>query len=620
MLYNILISIFAPLLAFIIAGVFAQSSKINFIGVICSFLIILSTISSFILFEIVSTEGNISVYLADFIYVGLLRVDFGFIIDPISAIMMITVGVVSSVVHVYSIGYMEHDEGFNKFFSYLGLFVFSMLVLVMSDNFIGLFIGWEGVGLCSWLLIGFWYEKKGISWYANEAFIMNRVADLGMLLAIFLIYHHVGSLKFEDVFVEVANLPHNVVVWIAGLLFIGAMGKSAQFPFHTWLADAMAGPTPVSALIHAATMVTAGVYLVIRVNVIFADAIFVSNFIVYLGAFVAVFAASMALVNRDLKKIIAYSTLSQLGYMFVATGLGAYSIALFHLMTHAFFKSLLFLGAGNIMHAMNDELDIKKMGGLYKYMKPTAILMIIASVALSGFYPFAGFFSKDKILEAAFSSGNFVVWLMLLVGAMMTAFYSFRLIMLVFFDRQKYLHEPHEAKLFMLIALIPLGVLAMFTGFFEGKFHAITIKIIPEFVMNIKHSTTIILMIITLTLVAISTAFAIFVYKSGFFKQSLENKNIYKILLNQYYIPQFYDKFFVKVYYIIANKCAKIDSAIIDRSVDFIAKTISNFGSKINKIHSGDLSLMIRWLVVGFLILLMLAVIIWARGLGWDIF
>ncbi|PSM52170.1 NADH:quinone oxidoreductase I, membrane subunit L [Campylobacter blaseri] len=607
MVYNILIALFAPLLASFIAGVFAQSKKNTLIGIISSFLIILSTLNSFILLEIVATEGDISIYLSDFIYVGMLKIDFGFIIDPISSIMMITVGVVSSIVHIYSIGYMEHDEGFNKFFSYLGLFVFSMLVLVMSDNFIGLFIGWEGVGLCSWLLIGFWYEKKGISWCANEAFIMNRIADLGMLIAIFLIYNYAGSLRYEDLFLAAPNLPKNIIFWIAGFLFIGAMGKSAQFPFHTWLADAMAGPTPVSALIHAATMVTAGVYLVIRINFVFSEAIFVSNFIVYLGAFVAVFAASMALVNRDLKKIIAYSTLSQLGYMFVAAGLGAYSIALFHLMTHAFFKSLLFLGAGNIMHAMNDELDIKKMGGLYKYMKPTAILMILGSLALCGFYPFAGFFSKDKILEAAFSSDYFIIWIMLLIGAMMTAFYSFRLIMLVFFGKAKYEHHPHEAKIFMLIALAPLGILSLTAGFSDSKFHMFINKVVPDFVINIEHSVAIYLIVITLVLVALSTIFAIYAYKFDIFKPKLENNLIYKLLLNQYNIPKLYSKVFINGYYKIANICVNLDNTIIDKTVDCMANSISKLGEKTDEIHSGNLSLMLRWLVAGFVVLLLLA-------------
>jgi len=297
-----------------------------------------------------------------------LTIPFGFVVDKVSVTMMVVVTTVSTVVHIYSNGYMDHDKSFNRFFSYLSAFVFSMMILVMSDNFAGLFIGWEGVGVCSWLLIGFWYHKKDVtpdinpaispSYAANEAFIMNRIADLGMLVGIFLIYWNVGSLQYDVVFEKLPHLTDGVLIGIAIALFIGAMGKSAQFPLHTWLTDAMEGPTPVSALIHAATMVTAGVFLVIRANPLYSlDAVQgVSYFIAALGTFVAFYAASMALVNRDLKRIIAYSTLSQLGYMFAAAGLGAYWIALFHLAAHAFFKALLFLGAGNVMHAMDDEL------------------------------------------------------------------------------------------------------------------------------------------------------------------------------------------------------------------------------------------------------------------------
>ena len=308
MLNYVLISLFAPLVAFMLAGIFAFSKKSNFIGIVCSILIILSAVCSFALLEFTYGGHIINVYLGDFIGAGSFDSYFTFLIDSVSAVMMTIVGIVAAIVHIYSIGYMEHDEKFNKFFSFLGLFVFSMLILVMSDNFLGLFIGWEGVGLCSWLLIGFWYDKDNNSWCANEAFIMNRVADLGILLGIFLIYTQVGSLRYAEVFDAAAGINPFILSVIAILLFIGAMGKSAQFPFHTWLADAMAGPTPVSALIHAATMVTAGVYLVIRANVIFAAVPAVSYFIVCLGAFVAVFAASMALVHDDLKKIIAYST------------------------------------------------------------------------------------------------------------------------------------------------------------------------------------------------------------------------------------------------------------------------------------------------------------------------
>ncbi|MFW6307694.1 MAG: NADH-quinone oxidoreductase subunit L, partial [Campylobacterales bacterium] len=473
------IALFSPLLGAIIAGAFGTRPKITALGVINSALLGLSFVSTLILFIFVVQGFKFETVLFEWIATGGLYIPFGFVVDQVSGTMMLVVTLVSTCVHIYSIGYMEHDKGYNRYFSYLSAFVFSMMVLVMSDNFAGLFIGWEGVGLCSWLLIGHWYDRDSASWAANEAFIMNRVADLGMLFGMFIIYWTFGTLQYNEVFAQVDGANGYVLTLIAVFLFIGAMGKSAQFPFHTWLADAMEGPTPVSALIHAATMVTAGVYLVIRSFEIFALTPEVSMFIAYLGAFVAIFAASMALVNDDLKRIIAYSTLSQLGYMFVAAGIGAYWIALFHLMTHAFFKSLLFLGAGNVMHAMHDKLDIKKMGQLYKPMRWTAILMIIASLALAGIYPFAGFFSKDLILEEAFTGSHFILWLILWVAAGMTAFYSFRLIMLVFFGGKNHNDHPHEAHNYVLWAMVPLAVLAVIAGFFQHPFFEYVQKVLP---------------------------------------------------------------------------------------------------------------------------------------------
>ncbi|AKT91788.1 NADH-quinone oxidoreductase subunit L [Campylobacter gracilis] len=604
----LLIALFAPLASAIFAGVFIRAKDKMFIGVICSALVILSTIASLALMELVSDNRLISVSLADFISTGFLDAKFSFLIDSVSAVMMVVVGIVSSVVHVYSIYYMWDDENFAKFFSFLGLFVFSMLVLVTSDNFLGLFIGWEGVGLCSWLLIGFWYDRSNYSWCANEAFIMNRIADLGMLLGIFLIYLSFGSLRYEVVFANAAGLEPEILTLIAALLFIGAMGKSAQFPFHTWLADAMAGPTPVSALIHAATMVTAGVYLVVRANSIFALAPEVSGFIVCLGAFVAVFAASMALVHNDLKKIIAYSTLSQLGYMFVAAGFGAYWIALFHLATHAFFKALLFLGAGNVMHAMKDDLNIQNMGGLYKFMRPTAILMCIGSLALCGFYPFAGFFSKDKILEAAWSADAYFIWALLFAGAAMTTFYSVRLIMLVFFGKAKYSHHPHEAKGFALIAMGVLAVPAVIAGFFEHDFAEFVLSILPGFKISIPHGVEVILIALTLAMISAVAIGTIWTYGKGKFSLNLKNCKFYKILIAQYFIPQIYERVIVRGYERLSEICAKCDGAIIDASVDLIARVAVKSGEGADRVsNSGDLSANLRWMVLGSFILLILA-------------
>ncbi|MBP1681785.1 MAG: NADH-ubiquinone oxidoreductase chain [Proteobacteria bacterium] len=605
-------ALFAPLVSSLFVALFAARPKMLFTGIVASMLIAISMIASFILLIDVNTYGPLHVTMMDWIAAGNLEIPFGFVVDEVSVIMMVTVTLVSTIVHIYSIGYMDHDKSFNRFFSYLSAFVFSMMILVMSDNFVGLFIGWEGVGLCSWLLIGFWYHKHSASWAANEAFIMNRIADLGMLMGLFLIYWNVGSFQYDDVFASVKSMDVTLLATIGMFLFIGAMGKSAQFPLHTWLADAMEGPTPVSALIHAATMVTAGVYLVIRCGELYSLIPEVGFAIASLGAFVAVFAASMALVNNDLKRIIAYSTLSQLGYMFVAAGLGAYWIALFHLMTHAFFKSLLFLGAGNVMHAMHDELNIKKMGGLYGSMKATAILMSVASVALAGIYPFAGFFSKDKILEVAFNEGAYFLWFALFIGAGLTAFYSFRLVMLVFFGEKEYVKyglHPHEAQPFVIYALLPLGLLAIVAGFLEHTFEGFVTRLLAQYEIHIAHGTEVLLIAGTLGIAVSGIAFAVYMYRRGGFPKSLEERAVYKLLSNQYYIPKLYELYIMRPFSALATFAwLKIDTKIVDFTVDLIAKTVYSTGQSARKMQSGNLSDMLRWMVVGMIVLLALAI------------
>lgn len=603
-------ALFAPLVGSVFGIPFVSKKKFIGVGVFASLMIALSFCASLLLWIYIFQGGGVlKVALMDWIGVGGLYIPFGFLVDSVSVTMMLVVTLVSLCVHIYAIGYMHNDASFNRFFVYLSAFVFSMLILVMSDNFAGLFIGWEGVGLCSWMLIGFWYERDSASFAANEAFIINRIADLGMLLGIFLIYWTFGSLNYEEVLSNIYQAPKEVLIAIAILLFIGAMGKSAQFPLHTWLADAMEGPTPVSALIHAATMVTAGVYLVIRANPLYSLLIEVGFAIASLGAFVAVFAATMALVNRDLKRIIAYSTLSQLGYMFVAAGLGAYWIALFHLVTHAFFKSLLFLGAGNVMHAMHDRLDISKMGALYPHLKYTAVLMIIASIALAGVYPFSGFFSKDKILEAAFGSGAYILWGVLLLGAFLTAFYSFRLIMLVFFGEKRHEQEPHEAYPYMLYAMLPLGVLAVFAGVFEGQFHHFVLQTLPDFQADLDTGVFWILIAITSCVVLAGIGFAVIKYKHGGFSSKWEENAIYKLLIHQYFIPKLYEKIFIQNYFRISNIAWLLDKNIIDFVVDCIAKALKDGGESLRGMQGGSLSKMLKVLFFGVVVLLLLVLI-----------
>lgn len=620
------IALFAPLVSSLFAGLFGMSPRQTFVGIVSSALLFVSMSASLMLaYHVYQTGAPIYVTMKEWISMGDLFIPFGFVVDQVSVTMMGVVTVVSTVVHVYSIGYMDHDKSFNRFFSYLSAFVFSMMVLVMSDNFAGLFIGWEGVGVCSWLLIGFWYHKPdqsreenpsiSPSWAANEAFIVNRIADLGMLVGIFILYWNVGSLQYSEVFAALPQLSEIILTTAALALFIGAMGKSAQFPLHTWLTDAMEGPTPVSALIHAATMVTAGVFLVIRANPLFSMTPEVSFFIAALGTFVAFFAASMALVNRDLKRIIAFSTLSQLGYMFAAAGLGAYWIALFHLGAHAFFKALLFLGAGNVMHAMHDELDIFKMGGLKKQMKWTYIYMGLASLALAGIPPLAGFFSKDAIIETAFNEGTLILWIMLVVTAGMTAFYSFRQVFLTFHGDERYkafgIH-PHEMYKFVLVAMSPLAVLAVIAGFFQGGFHDFVTRLLPEYQMSEHtHHLALVLGAIVLTFAVGGIALAYKKYANGLKRdEKTENGFLYKLLANQYYIPHLYEEIISKPYAMISDLMWKsVDLKIVDATVDGIAKFLYKSGDGTRKMQTGNLSNYLNWMAIGGIVLLVIAML-----------
>jgi NADH-quinone oxidoreductase subunit L len=619
------IALFAPLVGSLFAALFAQRPKTVLVGVVTSALLFMSFVASVLLALHVMHEGPVHVRLMDWIMAGDMLIPFGFVVDHVSVTMMVVVTLVSTVVHIYSNGYMDHDKSFNRFFSYLSAFVFSMLVLVMSDNFLGLFIGWEGVGVCSWLLIGFWYHKPDVSrdenpsispsWAANEAFIMNRIADLGMLVGIFILYWNVGSLQYDQVFAALPSLDSSTLVLAAIFLFIGAMGKSAQFPLHTWLTDAMEGPTPVSALIHAATMVTAGVFLVIRANPLYSmEAVhWVSYFIAALGTFVAVFAASMALVNRDLKRIIAFSTLSQLGYMFAAAGLGAYWIALFHLAAHAFFKALLFLGAGNVMHAMHDELDIFKMGGLKKVMGTTYFYMGLASLALSGIgiagIGFAGYFSKDAIIETAFNEHTYILWAVLVVTAGMTAFYSFRQVFLTFHGDERYhalgIH-PHEMYKYVLWAMSPLAILAVIAGFFKESFEHFVTHLLPEYHMSEHtHHIAWALGLIVIAFAVGGIVLAYIKYNRGLRRnEKLEQSFPYRLLSNQYYIPLLYEKAISKPYAEVSQVMwEEIDKQVVDATVDGIASAVEGSGDTTRRIQTGNLSDYLKLMGGGALVL-----------------
>ncbi len=422
---------------------------------------------------------SLDITLFDWIAAGDFRVQIGFLVDPLSTVMLLVVTGVGALIHVYSNGYMQHDSGYARYFAYLNLFIVGMLFLVLANNFLLLYLGWEAVGLCSYLLIGFWYHKKSAADAGKKAFIVNRVGDFGFALGIMLIFVTFGTVRFAEVFAAApATLQAGgaVATAITLLLFMGAAGKSAQIPLYIWLPDAMEGPTPVSALIHAATMVTAGVYMVARTHALYALAPFASALVATIGGLTAFYAATIALVQTDIKRVLAYSTISQLGYMFLAVGVGAYTAGIFHLTTHAFFKALLFLGAGSVIHAMSGDQDMRHMGGLFKKLKVTGATFVVAWLAISGVPPLSGFFSKDEILAAAYHNGYIWLWLLGLVTAALTAFYMSRAVFLTFFGESRVSPEAdrhlHESPASMTVPLVALAVLAAVAGFaahaFEG--------------------------------------------------------------------------------------------------------------------------------------------------------
>ncbi len=496
-------------------------------GILASAWVATSFVLSVVLFINISSSGQaVNVLLFDWINTGIFKVPFALQVDQLSVIMMLLITGVGSLIHIYSIGYMHGDAGFNRFFSYLNLFIFFMLVLVMANNYVLMFAGWEGVGLCSYLLIGFWYKNHDYNAAANKAFIINRIGDLCLLFGLFMIFTQFGSFVYADINQQVSNnlgIDITVITGITLLLFAGATGKSAQLPLYTWLPDAMAGPTPVSALIHAATMVTAGIYLIIRSNVLFVLAPFTGDVIMVVGLSTAIFAGLIAFKQNDIKKVLAYSTVSQLGLMFFALGIGAYGAAFFHLLTHAFFKALLFLGAGSVIHGLSGEQDIRKMGGLKNHMKSTHIVFLIGVLAIIALFPFAGFFSKDNILTAAFIKSP-LLWVMALVAGLLTVFYMLRLYFVVFLGKErmdaKVTSSIHESPLVMLLPLFVLAVLSVFGGllnipelFHGGKWleHFIT-PVVSMADLHFEHSTEWLLLGISLLFIILVGYFAFYKY------------------------------------------------------------------------------------------------------------
>ena len=555
------------------------------------------------------------------------------LIDPLSAVMLVVVTSVSSLVHIYSIGYMSHDPHKPRFMAYLSLFTFAMLMLVTSDNFIQLFFGWEGVGLCSYFLIGFWFKKESANAAAIKAFVVNRVGDFGFALGIFLIFYLFGTVNYSEVFQQIPTVIDKnlsflgfevkAIDLICLLLFIGAMGKSAQILLHTWLPDAMEGPTPVSALIHAATMVTAGVFLVVRCSPIYEYSPLILNVVTIVGMTTAFFAATVALVQTDIKKIIAYSTCSQLGYMFFAAGVGAYNVAMFHLFTHAFFKALLFLGSGSVIHAFKDEQDINNMGGVWKKLPYTYALMIIGTLALTGFPFLSGFYSKDAIIEFAYLKGNTTGLYAAGIGiftAFLTSIYSWRLIFKTFHgsynNKDVKIEETHESPLVMLIPLVLLSIGAIFAGFLfkdlfighggENLFWAESIKFLEP--LSTEHPPTWFLLLTPcLVLLSIPIAYYLFV-KNKELPNSIVNMNrpLYKFLVNKWYFDELYEVIFInpskKLGLFFWKFC---DGKLIDGfGPDGISSFIKKCSIKANKFQSGFIYQYAFIMLLGFSALL----------------
>jgi NADH-quinone oxidoreductase subunit L len=626
--------IFLPLIASIISGFFGRYIGDRSSEIVTSVLVSISALLSiYVLYHVIVNQYEENIVIATWINSGSLNVNWSMLIDPLSAVMLVVVTSVSALVHIYSIGYMSHDPHKPRFMAYLSLFTFAMLMLVTSDNFIQLFFGWEGVGLCSYFLIGFWFKKESANAAAIKAFVVNRVGDFGFALGIFLIFYLFGTVNYSEVFQQIPTVIDKnlsflgfevkAIDLVCLLLFIGAMGKSAQLLLHTWLPDAMEGPTPVSALIHAATMVTAGVFLVVRCSPVYEYSPLILNFITIVGMITAFFAATVALVQTDIKKIIAYSTCSQLGYMFFAAGVGAYNVAMFHLFTHAFFKALLFLGSGSVIHAFKDEQDINNMGGVWKKLPYTYALMIIGTLALTGFPFLSGFYSKDAIIEFAYLKGNTTGYYAAGIGiftAFLTSIYSWRLIFKTFHgsynNKEVKIEETHESPLVMLVPLFILSIGAIFAGFLfkdlfiglggENLFWSESIKFLEP--LSTEHPPLWFLLLTPcLVLLSIPIAYYLFVKNKELPSEIANlNKPLYKFLVNKWYFDELYEIIFInpskKLGLFFWKFC---DGKLIDGfGPDGISSLIKKFSIKANKFQSGFIYQYAFVMLLGFSALL----------------
>tara|TARA_Y100000590_G_scaffold10517_1_gene12947 strand:+ start:1869 stop:3776 length:1908 start_codon:yes stop_codon:yes gene_type:complete len=624
--------VFLPLIGSFVSGIFGKNLGDKNSQILTSSFVLLSAILSiFIFYEVITQGYSSNKHIFNWISSGNFNIHWSINIDPLTSVMLVVVSLISSIIHFYSIGYMAHDHHKPRFMAYLSLFTFAMLTLVTADNFLQLFFGWEGVGLCSYLLIGFWYKRPSANAAAIKAFIVNRVGDFGFAIGIFLIFYSYGTLTYNDVFQQTSllvekkivflGIEFNLITLICILLFVGAMGKSAQIFLHTWLPDAMEGPTPVSALIHAATMVTAGVFLVVRCSPLFEYSQVALNFVAIVGMLTAFFAATVALVQNDIKKIVAYSTCSQLGYMFFAAGIGAYHVAMFHLFTHAFFKALLFLGSGCVIHSFKDEQDIRSMGGVWKKIPYTYALMIIGTLALTGFPFLSGYYSKDAIIEFAYLKGTSIGYYAVTVGiftALLTAIYSWRLIFKTFHgkynNKKNNLSTIQESSISMLIPSSLLAIGAVLSGFiFKEMFigHDTTFWSNSILFLNsIQHDhLPLWILIITplIVIIAIPVTYYLFLKDERILESFiLKNKFLYNFLLNKWYFDDLYNFIFVEpVKKIGLFFWKKGDVNIIDRyGPDGLSKLVKNISDKAVNFQSGYLYHYAFVMLIGFSILL----------------
>ncbi|MBC7914425.1 MAG: NADH-quinone oxidoreductase subunit L [Pyrinomonadaceae bacterium] len=617
-----------PLLGFLITGLGRNIMSKKVAGTIASTMVLLSFILSIGIFlELQNQVEKTIVYsLFDWIKVGNLLIDFSFQIDPLSSVMLLIITGVGFLIHVYSTGYMHHDSGLAKFFSYLNLFIFFMLLLVLGSNYAVMFIGWEGVGLCSYLLIGFWYSNEAYAGAAKKAFVMNRIGDLGFLLALFLIFQTFGSLEFSSVFssaTSTANTANFTLITL--LLFVGATGKSAQIPLFTWLPDAMAGPTPVSALIHAATMVTAGIYMIARSNILFTLSPLTLEVIAIIGVATALLAATIAITQTDIKKVLAYSTVSQLGFMFLGLGVGAYTGAFFHVITHAFFKALLFLGAGSVIHAMSNEQDMRFMGGLKKKLPVTFMTMLIGTIAISGIPPFSGFFSKDEILAHAYQH-NKTLWVLGIIAAMFTSFYMFRMLFLTFNNTFRGTHQQehhlHESPKSMTIPLIVLAALSVLGGLLNipsvmGGNHWLEKFLSPVLYQSsarsgglmLDHKTEYLLMAASVAGAAIAAFIAYTKYSKNKhvpLADNTERTTLARLSYHKYYIDEIYAALIAKPLNQLSVFFFKVmDKLVIDGFVNSLGRATIQASRGMRLLQSGNIGFYIFMMVAGIIALLL---------------